>query len=422
MEFLLDLLNKGVTPYHAVRVCIEKLKENGFEELSIKQDWNLLPGGKYYISPYASSLFAFVVGKKQPAGNIRMAMAHTDFPMLKVKSNPEMVTEGYCKLNVEPYGGMLKRTWFDRPLGLAGKVILKGADAFSPNVKLLDSEKAILILPSIAPHLQKESDAKEIDMQKEMLPVFAMLTDPFLQKDYFQKYIAEILEVNLEEILDYDLFLYNKDKGEIIGYQEEFISSPRIDNLASAAALVEGLIESDSQMGIRMISLFNHEEVGSRSKEGADSYLQKWMLEKIYAGLHEQKQSFHEMLANGFMLSVDGAHGLHPNYAEKSDPTNIVRLGDGVVLKSSATQRYVSDSEAAGVVIALCKEAKIPYQKQVNRSGMPGGQTLGPIASSYLPIYAADVGMPVLAMHSARELAHKKDYEALKNLVKKEME
>lgn len=423
---LLSYLNEGKSAYQVVAFVKEKLKKSGFTELAFDEDFCLTAGGYYFVAPYPTVLFAFSVAENITDGSMHIACAHTDFPCLKIKSHPEMTNPdvpAMVRVNVEPYGGLLKKTWFDRPLGVAGKIMLRTANPLCPKEVLFDSETPWFTLPSLAPHLDKEIEKREVDVQKEMLPVFLVWDqkEP-CSKQFFLEAVAQRLDVAVEDILEYDLYLYNAEPAGWVGFDSAMISSARIDNIASVAALTEGFIQSKERKGnrtadIALIALFDNEEIGSRSKQGADSMLLSWITEKIFESRILADVNYKNAMAKSMMLSVDGAHALHPNYPEKSDPTNRVMLSGGIVIKSSATQRYVTDSRASAVVAALCQQEHLPYQKQVNRSGLAGGQTLGPITASYLPILAADIGIPMLAMHSARELAHRTDYEALERLM-----
>ncbi|MDD6136266.1 MAG: M18 family aminopeptidase [Lachnospiraceae bacterium] len=414
MEQLLKLLSDGKTQFHVVEACKSILSDNGFEELAYEDSRELVPGGKYMLSPFRSMLFAWTMGAKNSP--LRIACAHTDFPMLKIKSNPEITKKGYVQVNVEPYGGLLSKTWFDRPLGMAGKVVLSGDNPFAPKVKLFDSQKPLFMIPNLAPHLERDK-TKELDVQKELIPILSCtssldaseITNGHVTEGFLLRYLAGNLDVSVESILDYDLYLYISGAPEQVGLKDEFLAAARIDNTSSVSAILEAITQNSNQNITAVAALFDNEEIGSRSKQGADSMLLRELLERICPG--------RQLGANSFNLSVDVAHATHPNYIEKNDITNDIILGNGVVLKSSASQRYVTDSEAGAVIAALCRQNDIPFQRQVNRSGMPGGQTLGPIMSSYLPIRSADIGIPILAMHSACELAHKTDYESLVKLL-----
>lgn len=410
MEQLLNLLSNGKTQFHVAMAAKNILKDNGFIMLDADSEWPLVSGGKYMTMPFPSMLVAWVMGKS--ASSLRICAAHTDFPMLKLKSKPDISKKGYAQINVEPYGGLIEQTWFDRPLGIAGKVVLKGRDVFSPKVKLFDSDKPVCIIPNLAPHLRRDRN-QDIDFQKELVPVIATCrTDDNKRKmseSLMLSYIADKLNTAPEDILDYDLYLYIDAKPSVIGINDELFAGARIDNISSVSAIIHGLCSYNADDCIAVGAFFDNEEIGSRSKQGADSILLREILDRI---LPDKR-----LFKNAFSLSIDVAHATHPNYTEKSDVTNDICLGQGVVLKSSASQRYVTDSEAGAVVTGLCRKNDIKLQRQVNRSGMPGGRTLGPIMSSYIPVMSADIGIPVLAMHSACELAHINDYKELVRLV-----
>ncbi len=406
MNNLINILKNSKTQFHVVEECVQTFNNNGFQILNLSDTWGTLAPGKYMVKPFPSMLVAWVIGER--AQQLRVAMAHTDFPCLKLKPNPDMKKSGYLMANVEPYGGLIVNTWFDRPLGLAGKVVVKGENAFAPKTVLYDSKKPICIVPNLAPHLKKDKNA-DIDIQKELIPLVAMM-DGDSEADQLLRYVAKDADIAYGDILDYDLYLYVYEEPQAIGINEEFLSSPRIDNISSVYAITRALTESNITNQIAVGAFFDNEEIGSRSKQGADSTLLRDIIERIVPDKN--------MIYEGFNISCDVAHGLHPNYAEKSDVTNQIILGNGVTLKTSASQRYVTDSEAGAVITALCLEKNIKLQKQVNRSGMAGGQTLGPIAASYLPMKSVDMGIPVLAMHSARELMHQNDYLELVKLLK----
>lgn len=408
MNHLFNLLKKGKTQFHLVEECINYFKSQGFTLLSYNDSWNITSGGKYIVSPFSSMLVAFVVGDNPK--HLRIAAAHTDFPMLKLKPNNELIKKGYIQANIETYGGLIKETWFDRPLGLAGKVVTRGQDPFTPCIHLFDSEKPIFIIPNLAPHLSRGNKSQEMDVQKEMMPILTTLDGKDAKSsDRLVSYIANSLSVSANDILDYDLYLYIHGYPTVVGLSDEFILSPRIDNISSVAAISKAIASSTSYDAVTVAAFFDNEEVGSRSKQGADSYILKGILDKLSDTI--------SIPQSGFCMSVDVAHGTHPNYSEKSDITNDVILGNGIALKSSASQRYVTDCEAGAVFTALCQKADIRYQRTVNRTGLVGGQTLGPIMSAYVPLKAVDIGIPMLAMHSACETVHKKDYEELEKLL-----
>ena len=410
----MNFLDKSVSPYHAVEECKKQLEESGFEELRLEERWEIKAGGKYFVSPYPSMAIAITVGDLKAGETVlRIGMAHTDQPMMKIKPNAEMTQKKYMKLNAEKYGGLILNTWLDRPLGISGKVVLKSGQVFKPEVRFFDSKRPVLVIPNLAIHMNRDvNQGVALNPQTHMLPLFGLAGEE-MDEHYFTQYIAKELGVKAEDILDYDLFAYNYEKSQKVGVEEELLLAPRIDNLASVYALLEGIKCSDPKNNIHIAGFFDHEEVGSRSKQGADSSLLSMVIERIMEASHLDRQAFMQAIAGGFMLSVDGAHALHPNYAEKNDPTTMTLLGDGVVIKQSGTQRYLSDSEATGILMQLCEKNKIPFQKQINRSDVMGGQTLGPIANAYLPMMGEDLGICMLAMHSSMETASCADCAAL---------
>lgn len=405
MNTLLSLLQNGKTQFHVVTEAINTLKAKGYQLLSLEELNFLDTPGKYMVSPYSSMLVAFSFGANPKS--IRLAAAHTDFPMLKIKPNPDISKTGYVQLNVEPYGGLIKSSWFDRPLGIAGKVVTKGSDAFHPVSHLFDSMEPVCIIPNLAPHLNKDT-TQAMDIQKEMIPILATQA-PSVRESVLLEYIADKLKVSSKEILDYDLYLYISGTPTILGLDKSMLTSARIDNISSVSAIINALSSDNLSEDYIIGAFFDNEEIGSRSKQGADSMLLRDIIEKIVSNK--------DLLYSGTTLSVDVAHATHPNYSEKNDITNKITLGDGLVIKSSASQRYVTDSEAAAIIIALCNEKNIKYVRQANKSGAPGGQTLGPLISSYLPVKAVDIGIPMLAMHSASELIHLSDYKELCRLI-----
>lgn len=415
-EILFDLLKKGVSPVQAVSACEERLAAAGFERLEYKEAWKLEAGGKYYINHYDTTLFAFTVGNdwgESMAPQIRIAAAHTDFPCLRIKPSADVLTNGYAQVNVEVYGGAILNTWLDRPLGIAGRVAVRSDDVFAPVVREYVSEKNLLTIPNLAIHMNRDvNKGVELNKQTDMLPVFGLAAD---ETDYFLTFLAEELSVEKEDILDYELTVFCKEEPQYIGLKDELISSPRLDNLNSCAALVSGIIDAKRGEGVNMIALFDHEEIGSRSKQGAASILLHDMLLRILKELGRETTAERD-LYQSMILSVDVAHGLHPNQAGKMDITNKPILGKGFCIKEASSQSYATDCEAIAVVQQICETKKIPYQKFVNRSDMAGGGTLGSIASALLPVKTVDIGIPLLAMHSARELMGTADQQALKDL------
>ena len=417
-EQLFHLIEKGVSPYQVVEEAEKRLKEAGFEKLEFHTAWGLTGGKSYYMIHHGTTLIAFTIPKTlYYRESFRMAAAHTDFPCLRIKPNPEMEMSGYQQLNVEVYGGAILNTWLDRPLGIAGRVAVRTQDTFAPKIVEFVSEKNLLTIPNLAIHMNREvNKGVELNRQTDMLPVFALLPEEEKKADYFLTFLADELSVEKTDILDFELTVYCKENPEFIGLADDFISSPRLDNLTSCAALISGLIDARRTEGINLIALFDHEEIGSHTKQGAGSILLHDMLNRILKEL-DREQTAEQDLYRSMLLSVDVAHGIHPNQAGKMDLTNKPVLGRGFCIKEASSQSYATDCEAIAIIQQICEREKIAYQKFVNRSDMPGGSTLGSIASALLPVKTVDIGIPLLAMHSARELMGSADQQALKDLV-----
>ena len=417
---LLDFIASAPSPCHTVAASAEKLRRAGFEELELGGAWQLSRGGRYFIRVYGTTLLAFTVGA---AGPLRMAAAHTDFPCFRLKPAAGLVREGYGLLNVETYGGLILRSWLDRPLGLAGKVVLRGADAFHPEVRLVDFGRPLVTIPSLAIHMDRAVNKEgALNPQKDMLPLAALFGGE-ADEDWWMQALAELSGVPAEDILSYELSTYPWEQGCTLGLAEELVSSPRLDNLTSVWACLEGLMAATKDSvpeGVRLVAIFDNEEVGSRTKQGAGSAVLMEVLRRIYAA--EDGARLSAALAGGFLLSVDVAHGLHPNHMSKCDPAVRPVLGGGVVIKQAASQAYAGDAEAVAIVRALCEERGIAHQDFVNRSDSRGGSTLGSIASALVPVRTMDVGVPILAMHSARETMGAADETALAELVQAVLE
>ena len=420
---LFDLLKEGVSPAHVVKSCEKRLEDAGFEKIAYEKEWNLKAGGRYYVDHHDTTLFAFTIPedemKKEEKPAVRIAAAHTDFPCLRIKPSCDVVTNRYAQVNIEVYGGAILNTWLDRPLGVAGRVAVRGNDPFVPEMKYFASEKNLLTIPNLAIHMNREvNKGVELNKQIDMIPVAGLLAEEEKNADYFLSFLAKELSVAKEDILDFELSVYCKEQPEYVGVADDFISSPRLDNLTSCAALVSGILDAERKDGINLIALFDHEEIGSSTKQGAGSTLLLLLLERIVTALGWDRMELLRMLEDTMLLSVDVAHGVHPNYQEKADPTNHPVLNGGFCIKEASSQSYATDSEAIAIVQALCEEEKIPYQKFVNRSDGTGGGTLGAIASALVPVRTIDIGVPLLAMHSSRELMGKKDMKALTSFIR----
>ena len=418
---LLDFIQCSTSPFHVVEESAKRLLHAGFQELKPADSWRLAAGGRYFLRVYGSTLLAFVVGEKPLKSHgtpLLMAAAHTDFPCFRLKPEAGMTRDGCGTLNVETYGGLILRTWLDRPLSLAGKIVLRGKDAFHPEVRLVDFQKPLMTIPSLAIHMDRDVNKDgALNAQKDMLPL-AALVGRDAEEDFFLAWLAEACETERDAILSYDLGAYPCETGCTFGLRDEFISSPRLDNLTSVLACLKGIEEAHPTQGIRLIALFDNEEVGSRTKQGAGSAVLGAVLRRIYQELSGESDAVCRALADGFLLSVDVAHAVHPSHVAKSDPVVRPALAAGVVLKQAASQSYAGDAEASAVVRALAEEHEIPWQRFVNRADSRGGSTLGAIASSFVPVRTMDIGAPILAMHSARETMGAADQESLERLLK----
>lgn len=417
---LLSFIDKGSTPYHTVIEGKKKLKEAEFIELHVRDEWNLKPGGSYYVSPYGTSLFAFTIGKDWKEGqNLRIGAAHTDCPGFRVKPNGEMITNGYLKLNTEVYGGPIINTWLDRPLSIAGRVAIKSEAPFHPKMKIFDIKEPVLTIPNLPIHINKEvNKGIQLNKQIDTIPLFAIENEELSKTGFLKEFIGDKLNIKSDDILDYDLYIYNAEEGTELGMKKEFISSPRLDNLTSVLALLKAIIKGRREEGINLIALYDNEEIGSRSKQGADSSTLNLLIKKIYRGIESNEgERLFEILVDSLMISVDVAHGLHPNRPEKFDPINHAKLNQGVVIKIDSNQKYTYDTEAVAIVQQICEKAGVKYQKFVNRSDIRGGSTLGSIISSWIPMKTVDLGVPLLAMHSARETMGKVDQLYLERLL-----
>lgn len=435
----------------------------GFEQLTSKGQWKLCAGGSYYVKMGGSSLFAFVLGQRF-AGmkKLRMAAAHTDYPCMALKKRPDMECAGYQQLNIEVYGGPILNTWLDRPLSAAGQVVLRSENPWEPTVCYVDIKKPFCVIPNLAIHMNREvNKGAALNKQTDMIPV-AGLTGEDQDQAGFMKFLADSMNKNgcvigtcaagqdendasgccemaiaPEDILDYSLYLYATEKPDTVGMQEELISACHLDNTTGVQALLDGIIgcseenevaecfncATASVEGIRMIALFDHEEIGSKTKQGAGSMLMRTVLGKIAASdslipeFWPVAPSVETLLEDAMLLSVDVAHGSHPNHMGKMDPTNRPVLGKGFCIKKAAAQSYATDSAAIAIVEQLCNKKQIPWQVFMNRADEPGGSTLGAVAAGFLPVPTVDVGVPILAMHSVRELMAEADMKAMSDMV-----
>lgn len=403
---LFRFLDGGISPYHTVAQSAQYLLEKGFSELENGKPFDIQKGGKYFVRN-GTFMAAFTVGSE--ADYFRIAASHTDWPCLRIKPAPEMLAGGCLKLSVESYGGGIFATWMDRPLSLAGIVMLRGERPGKPESRMISWDEPIMTIPNLAIHLNREVN-KGVPLRPnvDMLPICRAVKEGFSKDGYLLSKIAEKLDVEKEDILSFELFVYCMDKAQYIGFEHDFISSPRLDNLTSVHATLDGLVKTSGK-GISMAVLFDNEEIGSNTLRGGDSTTLTLLMEKIALSLGMDRAAFLDACTNGMLLSCDAAHAAHPNHMEFADGAHAPLLNRGVSLKRSP--RYSTITETGAVITALCRAHDIPLQTFMNRADLPGGGTVGSMASSLLAMPAADVGVPILAMHSAREMMGARDQE-----------
>lgn len=399
-----DFIEKSPTAFHAVRTIQEELEEHGFTELFEQEKWSIECGGKYFVKRNGSSLISFILPEKGVYG-IHMAASHTDSPSFKIKPSPEITTEDmYVKLNTEKYGGMILSTWLDRPLSVAGRVFFEQEDG-TIGSSLVNIDRDLLVIPNLAVHMNREiNQGYAYNPQIDMLPVF---TDE--KGSSLRAAVAKELGIEQDKILSEELFVYVRQRGCTIGEKGQWIMAPRLDDLQCAYAAMTGLLCAKPVHYIALSAFFDNEEVGSSTKQGADSDFLKQVIERIGQAVFSNTEEREQLLRKSFLISADNAHALHPNHPEKADLTNRPKLNGGIVIKYHGGQKYTTDGYSSAYIIQLCKNAKIGYQAYCNRSDLAGGSTLGNIATSHVSVSSADIGFAQLAMHSAVETAGKED-------------
>ena len=408
---LLKFIDKSPTAFHATANLVEALEKAGRTRLTEGEKWTLEPGRGYFVTRNMSSVIAFDIPEGD-ADSFRIIAAHSDSPTFKIKENAELSVRGkYVKLNVERYGGMLFSTWFDRPLSVAGRVLVKTASGME--ARLIDIDRDLLVIPNVAIHMNREiNDGFKYNAQTDLMPLFG----DGESKGEFIKLVAEAAGVPEEDILGSDLFLYPRMEGRVWGREDEYILSPRLDDLECAfSGLAAFTAAKAPERGINMLCVFDNEEVGSGTKQGADSTFLNDVMGRIFISLGKTPEELHRAMAASFMLSADNAHAVHPNHPEKTDEENCTYMNEGIVIKFNANQRYTTDGVSAAFFHRLLKENEIPYQHFANRSDMAGGGTLGNISGSHVSINTLDIGLAQLAMHSCCETAGAKDVDHMVN-------
>lgn len=418
---LLDFIQNSPSCFHAINNIKGQLEKNGFSELKEDTVWKLEEGKKYFVIRNGSAIISFTVPCKNFQGFL-MTASHSDSPSFKIKENPELKSEGIVSLNVEKYGGMLINPWFDRALSIAGRLIVseKGRD-FSFKSILVNFDRDLLMIPNLAIHMNRDAnDGHKVDVQQEIRPIISS------NEDFsFKKLLAKEAGVKEEEILSYDLYLYNRDKGSFWGEKKEFISSPKLDDLECAYTTLQGFLNAvkdgagDKGLGKNVLihTVFDNEEVGSQSRQGAASTFLYDTLHRINESFGRSEQEYLVALAKSFLVSADNAHAVHPNYVSKADPVNKPGVNEGIVIKFNAAQKYTSDGVSAGVFKKICEKAKVPYQIFTNNSNIAGGSTLGNISNSQVSVLSVDIGLAQWAMHSPNESAGAKDVEYMEKAI-----
>lgn len=403
IEKLLNFLNASPVNFLAVETIKKQLNEAGFKMLDAGEKWPEMKAGDcYYITKNDSSVYAFRIGNK-PVEEVgfKLICAHCDSPTFRIKPRGEMISEGgVVKLNTEVYGGPILSTWFDRPLSIAGRVILRSESALHPKTALINIKRPLLTIPNLAIHFNRQvNDGVRLSKQKDMLPIIGMINSHLESGNILTGIICNELNVKQEDILDFDLYLYDITPACLVGVHNELISAGRLDDLSMVHAALEAMIAAETSDETQVMAIFDNEETGSGTKQGAASPVLRNMLKRI-AGSGE---NFYRAIEHSFMISADNAHGYHPNYGEKYDPTNHPLMGRGPVIKFNASQKYSSDADSAAVFKTVCEKAEVPCQTFVNHSDVAGGSTLGNILTSQIPLRGVDMGNPIWAMHSVRE-------------------
>ena len=415
---LLDFLNASPVNFLAARNLAAELERHGYRRINpCEPIGKIAVGDRLYATKNDSSVYAFEIGQKPMAeSGFHIICAHCDSPTFRIKPNPEITCEGgIVKLNTEVYGGPIMSTWFDRPLTIAGRVIVRGEDPFSPETRLLHVKRPLLQISNLAIHFNREvNDGVKLSKQKDMLPILGIINGELEKGNMLINIIIEELskekEVKKEDILDFDLYLADASPACTFGAHDEFISSGRLDDLSMCYAGLEALLHSETSDTTKVLAIFDNEETGSQTKQGAASPFLASLLQRIATAQSGTTEAFHQAVERAFMVSADNAHAWHPNYSEKYDPTNHPVLGGGPVVKFNAAQKYASDAVSAAVFAEICKKAGVPCQRFVNHSDVAGGSTLGNILASSLPLRGVDMGNAILAMHSCRETGSVNDH------------
>lgn len=416
---LLSFLDASPVNFLAVKNLTEELQQHGYRRIDTTEALGTVKAGdKFFVTKNDSSIYAFQIGRKPLAETgFHMICTHCDSPTFRIKPHAEIDCEGgIVKLNTEVYGGPIMSTWFDRPLTLAGRVIVKGKDVMTPTTLLLHVKRPLLQISNLAIHFNRQvNDGVKLSRQKDVLPILGIINDELEKGNLLMNIILEELNkqqtMAREDILDFDLYLADATPACTFGAHNELISSGRLDDLSMCFAGLEALLASQPTDTTQVLAIFDNEETGSQTKQGAGSPFLSYMLKRIALAQGGTEEAYYQAVERAFMISADNAHAWHPNYSEKYDPTNHPMLGGGPVIKFNAAQKYASDAYSASVFAGLCKKAGVPCQRFVNHSDVAGGSTLGNILASSIPLRGVDMGNAILAMHSCRETGSTADHE-----------
>ena len=411
---LLDFLDASPVNFLAAKNIAGELEKAGYRKLDPREPiGNVKAGDKLYVTKNDSSIYAFHIGRQPMAeAGFRMICAHCDSPTFRIKPNAEMLCEGgIVKLNTEVYGGPIMSTWFDRPLTIAGRVIVRGNNALNPQTLLLHVKRPLLQISNLAIHFNRQvNDGVKLSKQKDMLPILGIINNELEKGNLLMNIICGELSIKPTDVLDFDLYLADATPACTFGVHDEFLSSGRLDDLSMCFAGLEAMIDTDTTDATKVLAIFDNEETGSQTKQGAGSPFLAMMLQRIAQAQSGSAEAWYQAIERAFMISADNAHAWHPNYSEKYDPTNHPVLGGGPVIKFNAAQKYASDAVSAAVFAEICSEAEVPCQRFVNHSDVAGGSTLGNILASSIPLRGVDMGNAILAMHSCRETGSVADH------------
>lgn len=416
---LRNFLDSTPSKYLVVDAVAKRLLQSGFRELNLKCKFpELKEGDKVFVRKNGSSLFAFAIGRKPLSETgMKIVSAHSDFPCLQIKSNPEILAEGdLVKINIESYGGPILQTWFDRPLSIAGRMFVRGKDVYSPNQLLVNIERPLLLIPSLRFHESKGKDASSLSVQFDMMPVMG-ISNKSSYHSFLKNVLTEYSGIGASEILSYELCLYNTDRAELWGYDNEFLSSARLDDVSHVHAGLLALLGVEQNDATKVLAIWDNEECGSISKQGAASSIFRDVVTRVQMATEGNSAQVPEVFENSFNISLDCATAVHPNHPEKSDTTNRPIMCKGPTIKIDTRQRYATDAESEAVMKLLCQEENITYQYQMNHNDNQGGNTLASISAISSPIRSVDIGAPVWGMHSIKETTSTRDmYDLLKIL------